>query len=361
MRTVIGLMSGTSLDGVDAAVLETDGERIGAFGQSLTLPYDPALRRGLRALLDRLARTPTASIDPADPETAALERAVTLAYAEAIAALDAPASTLIGMHGQTVLHRPAEARTWQLGDAALLARLTRLPVVHDFRSDDLRAGGEGAPLAPLFHAALLPAAIARPAALLNLGGVANLTWIGAGEALLSCDTGPGNALLDDWALQHTGVACDTGGALARRGTVHAPTLAALLAHPFFGRPPPKSLDRLTFSHALELVQKLSDADGAATLTAFTAAAVRLTALPAPPSAWFACGGGRHNPALMAALRHELDAPVHAVEALGLDGDALEAQCFAFLAMRSLRGLPLSLPGTTGVAAPTTGGRLAPVP
>ena len=360
MVTVIGLMSGTSLDGVDAALIETDGQRIGAIGRALTLPYDPSLRRSLRALLDRLAATETARIDPADPEIRAIERAVTLAHADAVAALDAPGATLIGMHGQTVLHRPCEGRTWQLGDADLLASLTGLPVVHDFRSNDLRAGGEGAPLAPLFHAALLPADARRPAALLNLGGVANLTWIGPDGTLLACDTGPGNALLDDWSLRHTGTACDLDGALACAGVVHEAILATLLADPFFARPAPKSLDRLGFHHALAAMQSLSPADGAATLTAFTAAAIATTILPAPPCAWFVCGGGRHNPALMAALRARLGAPVDPVEAIGWNGDALEAQCFGYLAVRSLRGLPLSLPGTTGVASPTPGGRLAPV-
>jgi anhydro-N-acetylmuramic acid kinase len=360
LQTVIGLMSGTSLDGVDAASIETDGERIAAIGRALTRPYDPALRRSLRTLLDRLAQTDTAGIDPADPEILAIERDVTLAYADAIAALNAPGATLIGMHGQTVLHRPHEGRTWQLGDADLLASLTGLPVVHDFRSDDLRAGGEGAPLAPLFHAALLPADIPRPAALLNLGGVANLTWIGPDGMLLACDTGPGNALLDDWALRHTGTACDVDGALARAGAVHEAILATLLAHPFFTRTAPKSLDRLGFHHALAAMQSLSPADGAATLTAFTAVSIAATILPEPPNAWFVCGGGRHNPVLMAALRARLGAPVDPVEAIGWDGDALEAQCFGYLAMRSQRGLPLSLPATTGVAAPTRGGRLARV-
>ncbi len=350
--TVIGLMSGTSLDGVDAAVIETDGERIASLGPRITRSYGSTLRDRLRALLDRAH-----AINPRDPELRAVERAVTQAYAEAVNALGVRAG-LIGMHGQTILHRPREAGTWQIGDAGLLATLTGVPVVHDFRSDDIRAGGEGAPLAPLFHAAMLPASQDRPVAILNLGGVANLTWVGPDADLLACDTGPGNALLDDWAQRHTGVACDHDGALARAGTSDDRVLDALLADPYFVRLPPKSLDRLHFAPRLSVLSALSAQDGAATLSEFTAAAVAATRLPATPRAWFVCGGGRHNPALMAALATRLAAPVRPVEAIGWDGDALEAQCFGFLAARSLRGLPLSLPGTTGAAAPVTGGRLA---
>ncbi len=347
---VIGLMSGTSLDGVDAAVVETDGERVAGFGPSLTRPYDPSLRSRLRRLLDRAG-----AAGPDDAEVREIERAVTATYAQAVAALGVQAD-LIGMHGQTILHRPREGRTWQLGDAEMLATTTGLPVVYDFRSADLRAGGEGAPLAPLFHAAMLPEA-ERPVAVLNLGGVANLTWVGADGALLACDTGPGNALLDDWAERHTGVACDIDGRLASSGAVDGLTLAALMEHPFFTRPPPKSLDRLDFTHALEAVSGLSPADGAATLTAFTASAVAATALPSAPVAWFVCGGGRRNPMLMASLSDRLTAPVRPVETINWNGDALEAQCFAFLAARSVRALPLSVPGTTGAREPTPGGRV----
>ncbi len=350
MRQVIGLMSGTSLDGVDAAAIETDGVRVGGFGPSLTLPYEPALRAALRSLLDRADRTA-----PDDPELLQLERQLTEVHVEAVRRLGVPA-TLIGFHGQTILHRPREGRTWQIGDAMLLARETGLPVVHDFRSADVAGGGEGAPLVPAYHAALA-AGLDRPAALLNLGGVANLTFIGTDGALLACDTGPGNALLDDWAMRHTGVPCDRDGALASGGQVSEPVLARLLADPFFARPAPKSLDRQALHQALDAVSALSPADGAATLTAFTAAAVAATILPARPPRWLVCGGGRHNPALMRALRERLGAPVAPVEVAGWDGDALEAQCFAYLAARTEAGLPLSWPGTTGVMLPTRGGRL----
>ena len=350
MLTVIGLMSGTSLDGVDAAVIETDGERIGWRGPSLTIPYDTALRTRLRALLDRAAET-----EASDPELLSVERALTDIHAEAVGALNTPAD-LIGFHGQTILHRPQQRRTWQIGDAARLADLTGCPVVHDFRSADVAAGGQGAPLVPLFHAAMLPAGTERPVAILNLGGVANITWIG--DEILAGDTGPGNALLDDWAMRHTGVARDTDGALALAGKADGSLVRQFLAHPFVGRPPPKSLDRLDFHGVLPALSALSPEDGAATLVALTVEAIAHCPVPAPPQAWFICGGGRHNPAIMQALAARLPGPVRPVEAIGWDGDALEAQCFGYLAARSLRGLPLSLPGTTGVPAPTRGGRLA---
>ena len=353
MLRSIGLMSGTSLDGVDAAWLETDGERFGRFGRALTLPYDAALRADLRRLLD-VAPTLAAG----DPFLADVAARLTARHAEAVAAIGEPAD-IAGFHGQTILHRPAERRTWQIGDAAALARAAGLPVAHDFRSADVAAGGEGAPLVPVFHAALA-ADLPRPLAVLNIGGVANVTFIGTGGELLACDTGPGNGPLDDWCQRHTGTPFDRDGALAFAGTADEPVLRELLAHPYFARPAPKSLDRLDFSRALAAsgLAALSPPNGAATLAAFTAAAVARTALPARPRRWLVCGGGRHNPVIMAALRARLDAPVDPVEAVQWNGDALEAQCFAFLAVRTLRGLSLSFPGTTGVPAPQPGGRIA---
>ena len=265
----------------------------------------------------------------------------------------------IGFHGHTIMHRPEERRTWQIGDGALLARLTGIDVVCDFRADDVAAGGQGAPLVPLFHAALA-ARLDKPLAILNIGGVANVTWLGQDEgAILAFDTGPGNAPIDDWALRHLGEPVDRGGALARSGRVDAARLAAFLAHPFFDRSPPKSLDRDDFAAFRD--DGLAAADGAATLTAMTAAAVARAAahFPAPVSRWLVTGGGRHNPVLMDALARCLGAPVAAVESAGWNGDALEAQAFAYLAIRSLEGLPLSLPSTTGVVRPMTGGRFFP--
>jgi anhydro-N-acetylmuramic acid kinase len=263
------------------------------------------------------------------------------------------------MHGQTILHQPARHRTWQIGDAAALADATGLPVAHDFRSADVAAGGQGAPLAPIYHAAL-SAGRERPLAILNIGGVANVTWMGPGGNMIAFDTGPGCGPLDDWARRH-GLDCDRDGALSAAGRVHTPTLTQLLAHPTFAAPPPKSLDRLDFSAAFAAggLDGLSPADGAATLVAFTAGAVAAARahLPLPPLRWLVCGGGRHNPSLMAALRRALSVPVESVDTIGWQGDALEAQCFAFLAARTVRGLPISFPGTTGAPKPLPGGRL----
>ncbi|WP_188903574.1 anhydro-N-acetylmuramic acid kinase [Caldovatus sediminis] len=357
MRT-IGLMSGTSLDGVDAAWVETDGERIGRLGPRLTLPYDPALRRDLRALLDAAP-----GLGGDEPELADCVRRLTERHAEAVAALGEPAD-LIGFHGQTILHRPAERRTWQIGDAALLARLTGMPVAFDFRSADVAAGGQGAPLVPVVHAALAEA-LPKPLAVLNLGGVANVTWIGEDGALLAFDTGPANGPLDDWAQRRAGRPFDRDGALAAAGRPDGAVLARLLGHPYLAAPPPKSLDRLDFHRALGAagIEHLSAEDGAATLVAFCAVCVAAAArhLPAPPRQWLVTGGGRRNPALMRALAGALAEPVRPVEVAGWDGDALEAQAFGVLAARVARGLPLTFPGTTGAPRPLPGGRIQPPP
>jgi anhydro-N-acetylmuramic acid kinase len=352
MLRTIGLMSGTSLDGVDAAWLETDGERIGAFGPTLTLPYDDRLRADLRRILDH---APT--LDPADRRLKSAEARLTEFHIRAVATLGREAD-LIGFHGQTILHQPDRRRTWQIGDAGELAWRTGLPVAYDFRSADVAAGGEGAPLAPAYHAALAHDA-ARPLAVLNIGGVANVTWIGTDGELIAFDTGPGNGPLDDWIARRAGAAFDRDGAIARSGRTDGAVLNRLLADPYFSRPPPKSLDRLDFAASLAAsgLEQLSPADGAATLVAFIAAAVAGSPLPTQPLRWVVTGGGRHNPAIMDALRTRLGVPVDPVEALGWDGDALEAQCFGFLAARTQAGLPISFPGTTGVPQPLTGGRI----
>ncbi len=350
------MMSGTSLDGVDAALIETDGVTVAATGPWRTRPYPPALRESVRALIE------------GQGDRAAAERALTAFHAEVAEALlaeagvDRSAVALAGFPGHTVRHAPDAGLTDQIGDGAALARSLGIDVVSDFRSSDVRAGGQGAPLVPLFHAALARrSGLGPPLAVLNLGGVANVTWIGGArdEDLLAFDTGPGCALIDDHAGRMTGEPFDRDGALARSGQVDADALAALTAHPYFDAAPPKSLDRNAFDPAP--VSRLSPADGAATLTAFTAEAVRRSCdhMPAPPARWLVSGGGRRNPALMAQLRARLRAPCDPVESVGWQGDALEAQAFAFLAVRSRRGLPLSLPRTTGVPRPTEGGVLHP--
>ncbi len=350
----IGLMSGTSLDGVDVAWLETDGEHITHFGPTAMLAYEDALRADLRRLLD-LAPT----LAPDDAFLKDVEARLTRDHAIA-AALAGRSADVIGFHGQTILHAPERRRTWQIGDAALLARFTRTQVVHDFRSADVAAGGQGAPLAPLFHAAMARA-LPKPLLIINIGGVANITWLGADGEILACDTGPGNGPLDDLAQAHLGQPYDKDGALAASGSVDEARLATLLAHPYFARPAPKSLDRLTFSALIaQATAGLEAANAAATLAAFCTRAIAAAPLPAAPLRVLVGGGGRKNPVLMAGLQQAFAAPVQPVEAAGWDGDALEAQCFAYLAVRSLRGLPLSLPTTTGVAHPLTGGRLQKV-
>jgi len=352
MPRAIGLMSGTSLDGVDAAWLDTDGCSVTSFGPTLTIPYDDGLRRDLRVILDLAP-----GLAPGDPRLASVVARLTDCHVRAVRALEREAD-IIGFHGQTILHQPDQRRTWQVGDAALLARETGVPVAYDFRSADVASGGEGAPLVPVYHAALARE-LPRPLAVLNIGGVANVTWIGEDGELIAFDTGPGNGPLDDWVTRHTGQAFDRDGVLARSGIPDPVVLGALMAHPYFARPAPKSLDRLDFSRALAAsgLDVLTAADGAATLVAFTAASVAASVFPAAPRRWLVTGGGRHNPAIMAALRTALRIAVDAVETVGWDGDALEAQCFGFLAARVAGGLPLSFPGTTGVRAPMPGGRI----
>jgi anhydro-N-acetylmuramic acid kinase len=361
-RRAIGLMSGTSMDGIDAAVIETDGERVSWCGPARTFPYDAELRRRLEAAI----RAP----DHQPGELAALERDLTDAHADAVEALlhellaDRRPVDLVGLHGHTLVHRPKEGLTHQLGDGHRLAGRLGIDVAFDVRSADVAAGGEGAPFASAYHRALAKD-LAKPVAVLNLGGVGNVTWIGPGsaasvgdDALSAFDTGPGNGLLDDWVRRHTSKGYDEGGRLAASGTVDENRLDRLLAHPYFERRPPKSLDRLDFT--LDAVEGLSLADGAATLAAFTTRSVARARehLAAPPRRWLVTGGGRHNATIMAMLAELLAVPVEPIEAIGADGDALEAQAFAFLAVRSVRRLPLSFPGTTGVPAPTCGGRLA---
>ncbi|HQT77263.1 MAG: anhydro-N-acetylmuramic acid kinase [Rhodospirillales bacterium 20-64-7] len=353
MPRTIGLMSGTSLDGVDAAWLDTDGVTVAAFGPSLTIPYDATMRADLRHILDL---APSLAED--DSRLLDVVARLTDYHARAVEALGVPAD-LVGFHGQTILHQPDRRRTWQIGDAAELSRRLGLPVAHGFRLDDVAAGGQGAPLAPVYHQALAHG-LPKPLAILNIGGVANVTWIGADGTLIACDTGPGNALLDDWALRHTGRPCDYDGALAQAGRPDEAIVAALLDLPFFHRPAPKSLDRLDFARAVASsgIESMSGADGAATLVRFTIEAIVAAPLPSPPLRWIVCGGGRHNPALMDGLQRRLGRPVDAAEIVGWDGDALEAQCFAYLAVRVQAGLPLSYPGTTGVPTAMRGGRIA---
>jgi len=352
----LGAMSGTSLDGVDAAMIETDGEVIHGFGRTGYRPYSEAERAVLRAALGKWA----------GPETEAAARVIEDAHAELLGDFDGAA--LVGFHGQTLAHDPRGRGTHQAGDGARLAELLGLPVVWDFRSADVRLGGEGAPLAPFYHFACAKWMGAdAPLAFLNLGGVGNLTWVDPRRArpeeegaLLAFDTGPANAPLNDLVQARLGAECDRDGALARRGRVAQGALELFLGEPWFLRMPPKSLDRGAFSEMVALVGELGDADAAATLTAMAAAAVMrgMEHCPEPPSRVLVAGGGRRNPVMMEMLRASLGCPVGPVEEAGLDGDMLEAQAFAHLAVRVARGLPTSCPGTTGVRAAVSGGTLS---
>ena len=348
----IGLMSGTSMDGIDAALVKTDGERITEFGPSTTTPYSENFQKRLRALLGR------------DPQVArdarAVEATLTRFHARAVKSLLAAADmrptdvAVIGFHGHTVLHRPDLGVTRQIGDAGGLAAATGIDVVGGFRLADVDAGGEGAPFAPVYHRALA-ADLERPLAVLNLGGVGNVTYIDETGGLLAFDTGPGNAMIDDWVRLKTGSRYDVDGALAAQGHPIERVFKDIMDNAYFSRPAPKSLDREDFK--INPKWSMGAADGAATLAAVTVESVfqGQELLPKRPKRWLVTGGGRHNPVLMSGLANRLRAQVDPVEAVGWQGDAIEAQAFGFLAVRSLKGLPLSYPNTTGVPSPQTGG------
>ncbi len=356
----IGLMSGTSMDGVDVALLDTDGEAISAFGPTGYRAYTEDERALLRAALkegatltDRTARTPL---------MAKAEDLITRAHAEAVDlfleknGLTRADIGVVGFHGQTVLHRPDIGLTVQIGDGVALRQRLGIPVVYDLRQADVAAGGQGAPLVPIFHRALAAQkALPRPLAVVNIGGVANVTLIGPDDELLAFDTGPGNALVDDWIAERTGERMDAGGATAARGQADEALLAWLMVHPFFAKPPPKSLDRNAFAH--RIVGNVATDDGAATLTAFTARSMARAAdfVREKPVLWIVCGGGAKNAELLRLLAHHARAEVRTGEDVGWSSDFLEAQAFAFLAVRSLEGLPLTFPSTTGVKAPISGG------
>lgn len=362
----IGLMSGTSLDGVDVALIETDGEAAVHFGPTGYRPYSEAEQRLLRDALAEAASLTERGQRPGVLKEA--EAFVTQAHAEAVQSFLhrnrlTPADIgVAGFHGQTVLHKPEQRLTVQIGDGAALAKMIGIAVAHDFRAADVAAGGQGAPIVPVFHRALAQN-LDRPGplAVLNLGGVANVTYVEAGRDPVACDTGPGNALIDDFMRGHTGEPLDRDGHTAAKGKVDESFVAHFLEHPFFAAPCPKSIDRNTFASAHLHLPTFSVEDGAATLTALTAAAIARVVphLPKPPHSWIAAGGGAHNPTLMTMLRERLaPASVEAAETAGWSADALEAQAFAYLAVRTLRNLPITFPGTTGAPRPLTGGSIA---
>ncbi|MCW2307425.1 anhydro-N-acetylmuramic acid kinase [Rhodobium gokarnense] len=360
----IGLMSGTSFDGVDAAIIETDGEKVFATGPGLTQPYTDDERQILRTAMAVAAQQSDRDARP--PELAEAELVVTEAHAKAVDVILAAAGRdrseidIIGFHGQTVFHAPDRHLTIQLGDGNALSRATGIPVVFDFRKSDVAAGGQGAPMVPVYHRALADqSGLERPLAIINLGGVANFTWIGRDGAMVACDTGPASALIDDWVFSHSGAAFDMDGELAASGTVDRGVLGALLDNPYFGLPAPKSLDRHAFS--LDPVRGLSLEDGAATLTAFTAEtlAIGLKRVPETPRMLVVCGGGAHNPSLLSAIERATGIfTVVTGEALGWSSDHIEAEAFGYLAVRRMLFLPISFPMTTAVDAPMMGGEIA---
>ncbi|WP_298906930.1 anhydro-N-acetylmuramic acid kinase [uncultured Aliiroseovarius sp.] len=356
----LGMMSGTSLDGVDAALVQTDGTRIHAFGPSAYADYTDAQRTDLRVALGQWPDGP--DVAPA----ARVGEAAHIALARTLLAENS--ADLLGYHGQTLAHDPTNGRTHQAGNGQVLADMLRVPVVWDFRSKDVAEGGEGAPLAPFFHHACARFIGAdAPIAFLNLGGVGNVTWVDpridapeVPNACLAFDTGPANAPINDLMLARRGVALDQGGALALSGLSDEGIVQAFLDHPYFTRQPPKSLDRDQFPDLLPAVAKLSDADAARTLAACAAEAVAqgMAHCPSPPTRLLVTGGGRKNAAIMHELFARLSVPVQDIDDTGLDGDMLEAQAFAFLAVRVASGLPTSAPSTTGVAAPVGGGKVS---
>lgn len=363
LRRAIGLMSGTSMDGVDVALLDTDGEGRLLFGPSGFFPYSDADRDLLRRALAEAARLSDRAARPG--AVGAAERLVTERHAQAVDSflreekLVPAGIDIVGFHGQTVLHRPQSRLTIQIGDPQALADRIGVDVAYDFRGADVAAGGEGAPLVPAYHRALVAASgFEGPVAVINIGGVANITFVDGDAEPVAFDTGPGNALIDDLMLARAGEPVDRDGATAARGRADEAILHALLAHPFFDKQPPKSLDRNDFS--FNVTDSIPIEEAAATLTAFTAASLAraFELAPSAPRRAIVCGGGAHNPTLMRELSRRLPCPVATAAEVGWRGDAIEAQAFAFLAVRVLKGLPLTFPATTGVPAPMRGGAIA---
>ncbi len=366
----VGLMSGTSMDGIDIAGLSTDGVQSIELGPSAFVPYDAAFRRRIEAALD----TAKTIVDRSDRpgELAVLERDITVRHVRALAEfLQTSASgwgrpDIIGFHGQTVLHRPGERLTVQLGDGALLADEVGVPVVFDMRANDMILGGQGAPLVPAYHAALagsLPSPFrdVYPVVFVNVGGISNITYVPAAGDPIAFDTGPGNTLIDQWVSREGGIPFDAGGAIASEGSIVRRVVSLYLDNPFFAKPGPKSLDRSDFN--LDLAAGLELSDGARTLAAVSAEAIleSVAHLPEKPKLWIVCGGGRKNPQIVGDLKAGAarnGADVIVAEDAGLNGDATEAEAWAYLAVRSLKALPLTFPTTTGCRLPATGGVLA---
>jgi len=367
VRTAIGLMSGTSMDGIDVALLRTDGDGFVERGPFLGVSYDPAFRERLKTALEQAKAIKNRQERPGD--LPAIERELTLRHAASVReflrknAIDAGAVDVLGFHGQTVLHRPDEALTVQIGDGALLARETGIATVYDMRANDMVHGGQGAPLVPAYHAALAKniGNAKTPVCFVNIGGISNLTYVGADGAVIAYDSGPGNTLIDQWVEAHAGVPFDQGGMIASEGRVVSELAERYLASPFFTAARRRSLDRNDFLPPQGRDAEL--ADGARTLAYVAAASIikSATHLPVTPALYVICGGGRLNKVIMrdlAQLAAGHQASVISAEEAGFNGDAIEAEAWAYLAVRSLEGLPLTYPGTTGVREPVSGGVIA---
>ncbi len=355
-KWTVGMMSGTSLDGVDVAAIRTDGLCVFEVGPGLSIPYSETLREDLRSILGSTESSP--KICRIEKEITETHAAAFLGFLKTFS-ISKEFVDLIGFHGHSILHQPSSrfpvGRTWQIGDGALLAKLTDTDVVANLRANDVAAGGEGAPLVPLYHQALAES-LEKPLAIVNIGGISNVTWLGKNNQVLAFDMGPGNGLIDDWVWKHTHQSFDAGGAIAARGTIHEDRVVDFFRSPYFSKKPPKSLDRLDYS--THIVEGLSLEDGAATLTEITAVAIAegQKFFPESPVRWLLTGGGSHNKTLVRRINHYVaPALVQKVEDVGWSGDFLEAQAWAFLAVRSRKGLPLTVPTTTGVFRELTGG------
>jgi len=345
----IGLMSGTSMDGIDAAMIRTDGTRVLEFGPCLSESYESAFRQNFSQYLGQKSAPDEVVREFTQRNIKAIEHLITQS------GMDRADIGVIGFHGQTLFHDPDNRLTVQVGDGQLIADTVGINVVSDFRSNDVMSGGEGAPFAPAYHQALAHD-LEGPIVVLNLGGVGNVTYLD-GDEILAFDTGPASAMIDDWVRRHADLEFDRDGVLARSGNIQGDIVGKWMVHPYFDRKPPKSLDRDAFDPSL--VAGLSLEDGAATLTAFTIQSLTRAQdhMPKAPMRWLVTGGGRHNGYMLECLATAAGCPVEPVEAVGWRGDELEAEAFAFLAVRSIKGMPLSYPGTTGVSKPLTGGRL----
>ncbi len=358
------------MDGIDIALIETDGESQVLRGPSSFVPYETAFRRQIEAGLEDAKSIKTRDERPGC--LSGIEKELTKRHGDAVLKFLSDQSLakedvdIIGFHGQTVLHRPGEALTVQLGNGRMLADVTGIPVVYDMRANDMEHGGQGAPLVPAYHQALaayVPSEFGKgkPVVFVNIGGISNVTIISGNGDPIAFDTGPGNTLIDQWVSDKAGIAYDAGGSIASEGQVITQAVTRYLAKPFFELTPPKSLDRNDFT--LADLGNAELADGARTLARVTAHAILKASAYAPeqPSLWIICGGGRKNATIMADLAqgaHQAGAKVVVAEDLGFNGDSMEAEAWAYLAVRSLDAKPLTWPTTTGCNAPVTGGVLA---